>query len=75
MLKDEVCRDVLLAYADYDSSAEKLELYVDASGTGAGATMMQKQGGKHRTIAYASMSFSTTQISYSATERELVALR
>ena len=75
MLKDEVCRDVLLAYPDYDSSAEKLELYVDASGTGAGATLMQKQGGKHRTIAYASMSFSTTQISYSATERELVALR
>ena len=75
MLKDKVCRDALLAYPDYGSSAEKLELYVDASGTGAGATLMQKQGSKQRTIAYASMNFYTTQMSYSATECKLVALR
>ena len=74
-LKEVIQEEVKLAYPDYAVTAEPLELHVDASGYGAGACLVQWQGGEHRVIAYASMSFSPTQQRYSTTEREIAALR
>lgn len=74
-LKEEIMRDVLLSYPDYGKDAPKMELYVDASSTGSGAYLMQKQGNEYKVIAYNSMTFSETQRRYSPTDRELAALR
>ena len=74
-LKEEITRDITLTFPDYDDKANKLELYVDASSSGAGACLMQKQGQIYRVIGYNSMTFSQTQRNYSTTERELCAIR
>ena len=73
-LKEEVMKDVLLSYPDYGPNAKRMELFVDASGSGCGAYLMQWQD-EHKVIAYNSMTFSETQRRYSATDRELAALR
>ena len=64
-----------MAYPDYGDPAEPLELYVDASGYGAGACLAQKQGKGTRVWGCASMSFSPAQQRYSTTEREIAAIR
>ena len=74
-LKEKLSQEVSLSFPDYTENAPPMELYVDASGVGAGACLIQKQNGKFKTIAYASMAFSKTAQHYSATERELEALR
>ena len=74
-LKEEVQKDISLTYPDYSEGAEKLELFVDASDSAAGACLMQKQAGVYRVIGYGSMCFSTTQQNYSTIERELTAIR
>ena len=74
-LKNEIAKDIMLAYPDYRPEASKLEVYVDASGTGSGACLMQKRNEEHHVIAYASMNFSDTQRRYSTTDRELAAIR
>ena len=74
-LKAEAVKDIELAYPDYSDQSEPLELYVDASGYGAGACLAQKQGEVTRVIGYASMSFSAAQQRYSTTEREIAAIR
>ena len=74
-LKTEMKNELELGYPDYSESAEKLELYVDASNVGAGAYLAQKQQGEHRIIGFASMSFTETQLKYSTIDRELAALR
>lgn len=52
-----------------------MEHIVDASGLGAGACLVQKQENNYKVIGYAAISFSSTQIRYSTTERELTAIR
>ena len=74
-LKEKVIEEVTLAYPEYGAGAEPLELFVDASGLGAGACLAQKQSGLFRVIAYSSRSFSHTEQQYSTIERELAALR
>lgn len=74
-LKRQMARDMELAYPDYSDKAEKLELWVDASASGAGAYLAQVQGGSSRVIGFASMCFTGTQLNYSTLERELTALR
>ena len=74
-LKEEVAREITLSCPDYGPTASKMELFVDASGTGAGACLMQFQNGVYRIIGHASMSFSVTQCKYSTIERELTAIR
>jgi hypothetical protein len=74
-LKKSLVEEVILAYPDYSENADKLELYVDASGTGAGGCLMQKQNGIYKPIGFSSMTFSDAQRRYSTTERELVAIR
>jgi hypothetical protein len=74
-LKELMCENIELAYPDYSPGAAKLELSTDASGTGSGACLSQHQGDNVRVIAYASMTFSNAQRSYSTIERELAAIR
>ena len=74
-LKQLMKEDLLLSYPDYSDGAEKLELYVDASGTGAGACLKQLQDGDRRVIGYSSRCFSKAQRQYSVIERELAAIR
>ena len=74
-VKRKVCKEVLLSFPDYEDHAEPLELYVDASGVGAGACLSQRQGDDVKVIGYASTSFSSAQRHYSTIERELAALR
>ena len=74
-LKEAVSEDIMLTYPDYGKAANKLELYVDASGTGCGACLMQKQEGVPKVIAYGSMTFSNTERRYSTTDREMTAIR
>ena len=42
-LKEKAAEDLTLAYPDYSSKANKLEVYTDASGTGMGGALIQKQ--------------------------------
>ena len=75
LIKLEIEKEVALSYPDYSESANPLQLYVDASGTGAGACLMQKQNNINKVIGYTSMCFNTAQTRYSTTERELTAIR
>jgi len=75
MLKAKLMEDVNLVFPDYSKKAERIELFVDASGIGAGGCLRQKQEGRVRIIGYASMAFSKAQMRYSTTERELAAIR
>jgi hypothetical protein len=74
-LKSKLTEEVLLSFPDYSGESRELELFVDASGVGAGACLRQKQQNQYKTIAYSSTTFSDTQRRYSTIERELVALR
>ena len=74
-LKERLVEEIVLAFPDYSEGAEKLEIFVDASGLGAGACLVQKQLGNYRTIGYASTTFSDAETRYSTIERELVAIR
>ena len=74
-LKTILARDIRISFPDYSEGAELLELYVDASGRGAGACLGQVQDGCWRIIAFDSMTFSETQRNYSTIERELAAMR
>src|SRR6201990_1038991 len=74
-LKEEIAKEIELAYPDYSEGASKLELSVDASGVGSGPCLTQNQGGDERIIAFASMCFSQAQSRYSTIEKELVGLR
>ena len=74
-LKAMVAKEITLTYPDYNDEAAELELFVDASNTGAGACLMQEQKGHYKPIGYASMTFSPTQMKYSTIDRELTAIR
>jgi hypothetical protein len=74
-LKNDMLKEVELAFPDYELNAEKLNLWVDASAVGAGACLTQVQNGEVRTIAHSSMTFSGAQRRYSVTDRELAAIR
>ena len=65
-LKEEIAKDIMLCYPDYNEQASKMELYVDASESGSGACLMQTIGGEKRVIAYSSMIFfcNSTEIQH-----------
>lgn len=74
-LKEVLQQEIMLAYPDYSPNAKPLELYVDASGEGAGACLCQEQAGNRVIIAFDSMTFLDCETRYSTIERELAALR
>ena len=67
-IKEKLVEEVTLSFPDYSSESEPLELYVDASGLGAGACLLQRQNGEYKTIAYSSTAFSATEQNYSTIE-------
>ena len=77
-LKEEVARDVELAYPNYSEWARLLEVYTDVSGYCMGGCLMQDQVlvgiERKRVIVYVSKAFSATERKYSKTERELAML-
>ena len=74
-LKEILVQDTQLSFPDYSEEAQPLQLYVDASATGAGACLCQYQENELKVILYDSHSFSDTQKRYSTIERELAAIR
>ena len=58
----------------YPNYRDQYTLTTDASLTGIGAILIQKQGTEDRVIAYASKTLSKSQRNYSATKRELFAI-
>ena len=78
-LREEVVKDVELAYPDYSQDAKMLEVYTDASGMSMGGCLMQDQvvNGveRKRVIAYVSKAFNKAERKYSTIERELAAMR
>ena len=58
----------------YPNDRDQYTLTADASLTGIGAILTQKQGIEDRVIAYASKTLSKSQQNYSATKRELFAI-
>ena len=74
-LKIKIKEDLQLAFPDYGEQAQPLELYVDASASGAGACLSQRQNDEMKVIAYASTTFAAAQVNYSTIEKELSALR
>ena len=74
-LKEEMARECTLNFPEFSADAAPLELYVDASSTGCGSSLQQKQNGSMKVITYASTTFSDAQRRYSTIERELAALR
>ena len=64
----------VLVYPDFEGGGA-FYITCDASGTGMGAVLSQKQQGEERVIAYAGTSFNDAQKRYSATDRELAAIR
>ena len=75
IIKAKLVEEVSLSFPDYGTTAEPLDLYVDASGMGMGACLMQRQEGEFKPIAYASRAFTPTEQRYATTERELLAIR
>lgn len=74
-LKEEMRKNVTLAFPDYSDGSSPLELFTDASGRGVGACLMQQQSGALRPIAYASMAFTRAECNYNTLEKELAAIR
>ena len=71
-LKAKLTSAPILAYADY---TQPFVLHVDASGSGLGGVLYQKQDGKLRVIAYASRGLNAAEKNYPAHKREFLALK
>ena len=71
-LKKCLCSAPVLAYADFTLP---FEVHVDASGTGLGSVLYQRQQGKLKVIAYASRSLGKSEKNYPAHKREFLALK
>ena len=63
---------IVLGYADYSLP---FTLHTDASGSGLGAVLYQRQSGFDRVIAYASRSLKPSEKNYPAHKLEFLALK
>ena len=71
-LQEHLTKLPLLAYADYTLP---FELHIDASGTGLGAVLYQKQEGCQRVIAFASRGLKPSEKNYDTYKLEFLALK
>ena len=74
-LKSLLAQPPILAYPDFKPNANPLIITTDASSVAAGAVLSQVHNGDEQVLAYASSSFNAAERNYSATERELAAIR
>ena len=74
-IKELLTQPPILAFPDFSDKASNFILTTDASSVAAGAMLSQIQHGTEKVIAYGSRVFSTAEKNYSATERELAAIR
>lgn len=71
-LKECLTSAPILAYPNFDLP---FEIHTDASASGLGAILYQKQEGKHHVIAYASRGLSKSEKNYPAHKLEFLALK
>ena len=71
LLKDEISNRPVSAYPDFSLP---FRLYTDASNIGLGAILAQKQEGKECIICCASRTLSPSEVNYSATKKECLAI-
>lgn len=74
-VKNEAVREVELMAPDWSENGSVLMLYVDASAYATGAKLVQAEGDRECIIGYSSKKLSSAQRGYSATDRELCAIR
>ncbi|CAF3518661.1 unnamed protein product [Rotaria socialis] len=74
-LKDYVAEEVKLVYPDYSAGAKKLVIATDASTVGTGGVLKQMQNGEECIIAFTSSTFNRTQLNYTTTELEILAIK
>ena len=73
-VKKKLCSYPVLSFPRYGTD-DTFILTTDASEKGVGAVLSQVQGGEERCLGYGSCSFSKAQYKYTATEKELAAIR
>ena len=71
-LKDALCDAPVLSLPRFDAEAGEFVLEVDASGTGIGAVLLQRQGEEEKLIAYGSRQLSKSETNYGVCKRELL---
>ena len=72
LLKEHLMRAPILQYPDFE---KPFILYTDASGTGLGAVLSQKdEKNRERVIAYASRSLNKAERNYGITDQECLAI-
>lgn len=70
-IKEEISNGLMLRYPD---ESKPFLIWTDASKTGLGAWIAQKQDGKICTLCFPSLALSGTERNYSATKRELLGI-
>ena len=74
-LKNALINPPLLSYPHREKAAGPMIIHVDASNSGAGACLSQKQNDEVRPIAFISTLFNKAEQRYSTTEKEVAAIR
>src|SRR5215469_1090117 len=74
-LKNSLINPPLLSYPHREQGAGPMIIHVDASNSGAGACLSQKQIDEVRPIAFISTLFNKAEQRYSTTEKEVAAIR
>ena len=73
-IKQELAKDVSLAFPQTGKNAKPLKLFVDASKISIGSALFQEQEGELRPISYVSKLLSKTELRYSAYDKEILGL-
>ena len=71
-IKEELEKDVALAFPQTGEDAKELKLFVDASNISIGSALMQEQQGELRPISYVSKLLSKTELRYSSYDKEIL---
>ena len=73
-IKEELAKDVSLAFPETGPNAKPLKLFVDASKISIGSALFQEQSAELRPISYISKLLSKTELRYSAYDKEILGL-
>ena len=72
LIKEELAKDVALAFPQTGPDAKELKLFVDASKIAIGSSLFQEQDGELRPISYVSKLLSKTELRYSSYDKEIL---